>query len=391
MPTLRARLGRHSVRLRLTALYGLLFLASGVALLAATYVLVEHGTGGDVMTYTTRSGHGLLARVPGSAKPSSAPKSMVFAPASSGAAPPKAALDAEAQHIRRLADRQHQAMLDQLLVDSGLALAVMVGVSCGLGWIVAGRTLRPLESSLAAQRQFVANASHELRTPLARQRAIGQVALADPEADIGSLRAAHERVLAAGAQQERLITGLLALARGQAGVDHREHLDLAVVAARVLAGRQAEAELRGVVVDDELAPAPLVGDPRLVESLTGNLIDNALRHNVRSGWVRVATACVDGRSVLTVANSGRAVPEGELPRLVEPFRRLGGGRAVHDDGSGIGLSIVRAVCEAHGADLELHARDGGGLEVRVAFAADRHPGGVSATVRAVRRAARLAK
>jgi signal transduction histidine kinase len=359
----------RSVRLRLTALYGVLFLACGAALLTVTYVLVRHSADGNLLTYQDSSSRVAVALF-GADKPAVAGKYERSVTRSGPASRPlpKDAAKTIAE-IRRLARAQQQDMLNQLLLDSGIALGVMAVLSCGLGWVVAGRTLRPLETSLAAQRQFVANASHELRTPLARQRAIGQVALADPEADAGSLRAAHERVLAAGAQQERLIAGLLALARGQAGVDHTEPLDLGAVVQRAVAHRRPEADLRGIVVTAELGDAPLRGDPRLVESLVGNLVDNAVRHNVPDGWLDIGTAVVDGRAVLTVGNSGPLLDSAELPRLLEPFRRRDGARPAGQDGFGIGLSIVRAVCDAHRATLELRPRPEGGLAVAVAFPA----------------------
>jgi len=371
---LRARLARHSVRVRLTALYGLLFLASGAALLGVTYALVDHGSNGNVLTFQDSSSRVAVALL-GQGHPSGVAgrqeRSVSVSGPSARPISTKAAQDAgkTIAAIRKLAAAQQADLLHQLLLDSGIALGAMAVLSCGLGWVVAGRTLRPLETSLAAQRQFVANASHELRTPLARQRAIAQVALADPGSDTASLRAAHERVLAAGAQQERLIGALLTLARGQAGVDHTEPLDLAAVVARAVAHRQAEAELRCVVLSAELADAPLFGDPRLVESLVGNLVDNAVRHNLPDGWVDVSTDLHDGRAVLTVVNSGRMVEPAEIPRLLEPFRRHERARPVGEDGFGIGLSIVRAVSEAHRATLEVRAREEGGLAVTVAFPA----------------------
>lgn len=372
MQALRERLRPHTVRLRLTVLYGVLFLACGTALLAVTYVLVEHGTSKNVVTFGKGDQQGAAMWRDGP-KPGARDRAVQITGRASGAVTP-GTVPPDLQKLKALAARQHADLLNQLLLDSGIALGVMAVLSCGLGWVVAGRTLRPLESSLVAQRRFVANASHELRTPLARQRAIGQVALADPEADVQTLRAAHERVLAAGAQQERLITGLLALARGQAGVDHTERLDLGQVAGRVLASRQPESELRGLITDVELADAPVSADPRLVESLVGNLVDNALRHNVPGGWVAVTTGQREGRAVLSVANSGPLVPADDVPRLLEPFRRLGAERRIGGDGSGIGLSIVQAVCDAHRAALTITARAEGGLEVEVAFTAARGAG-----------------
>jgi signal transduction histidine kinase len=370
---LRARLHRHSVRVRLTALYGLLFLASGAGLLAVTYALVDHGSGRNVLTFSNSTSRQVIALLTQGKPPRGAgeqERSLHVSAPDARPLPQDAGRTVAA--VKKLAAAQQADLLHRLLLDSGLALGVMAVVSCGLGWVVAGRALRPLESSLAAQRQFVANASHELRTPLARQRAIGQVALADPEADVASLRAAHERVLAAGAQQERLIAALLALARGQAGVHHLEELDLGEIAARVVAQRQGEADLRGVLVSTALSAAPLRGDPRLVESLVGNLVDNAVRHNEPDGWVDVSSALSEGRAVLTVTNSGPVVDPGEVARLLEPFHRHRAARTAGADGFGIGLSVVQAVCDAHRATLDVRARDRGGLAVTVGFAATVH-------------------
>jgi signal transduction histidine kinase len=224
-----------------------------------------------------------------------------------------------------------------------------------------------LEAAFQSQRRFVANASHELRTPLARQKAIIQVALADPKASAAALRKAHQRVLASGAEEERLIEALLTLARGQSGLDHRETLDVAAMTAEVLASRRSEARARRLEVRSELSPAPASGDPRLVERLVTNLVDNAVRHNVESGLVEISTATRDGRAVLRVANTGPQVPEAELDRLFQPFQRLAPERTGHGEGVGLGLSIVQAIAETHGAAITATPRLGGGMVVEVTF------------------------
>jgi signal transduction histidine kinase len=285
----------------------------------------------------------------------------------------------------------------------------MAALSIALGWLAAGRVLRPLrtinerartisasnlhkrlalagpddeitqlantfdellgrlEASFTAQRQFVANASHELRTPLARAQTVAEVALGDPEATVDTLRASHERVLAAGKQQERLIEALLTLARSERGLDEREPFDLAAVTATMLHARRPEAELRGIYVHATLEPAETSGDPHLAERLVGNLIDNALRHNLPDGRVDVTTATRDGQAVLSVSNTGPLVPAAELDRLFQPFQRLGADRTDHSDGTGLGLSIVAAIAIAHGATLTSQARPDGGLHVEVGF------------------------
>jgi len=296
-----------------------------------------------------------------------------------------------------------------LLLWSAVALGGMALLSILLGWLVAGRALRPLrtmnqraraiteeslhqrvgaeqrsdelgelattfdallerlERAFDAQRRFVANASHELRTPLTLERALVEVALADPDASVESLRRCCERVLVSSAQQERVIDALLTLARGQAGIESHEQVDLAELAAELLAARAVETA--ALTVEATLDPAVIDGDRALLERMVANLIDNAIAHNVAAdGWVRVQTAVVDGQAVLRVANSGQLVPSEQLQELFEPFRRLEGERIGQDRGLGLGLSIVRAIALAHGAELDAEARDEGGLEIELRFA-----------------------
>ena len=299
--------------------------------------------------------------------------------------------------------------LARLVTASALGLAAMGVLALVLGWLIAGRFLRPLraitatardisarnlhrrlgrtgrddeftelaatlddlfarlESSFTSQRDFVANASHELRTPLTAQRALLQVALADPGVTVASLRAVCQDVLDLGAAQERLVGALLTLATGEQGVEHREPFDLARVAATVLATREEEARRRAVSVRVTLGAAPATGDPSLVESLVANLLDNALRHNVAGGSVALTTATVDGRATLTVRNTGAVIPPAELERLFRPFQRLGAQRLGHTGGHGLGLAIVRAITTAHGATLTPTAPSEGGLAIEVRF------------------------
>jgi signal transduction histidine kinase len=299
--------------------------------------------------------------------------------------------------------------LPEVLFYSAIALAVLAVASLIAGWLVADRALRPLravtdaaraisasslherlnlagsydefrelgdtldglfarlEAAFESQRHFVANASHELRTPLAAERAVLQVALADPGASAQSLRAACGKLLELGEQQEHLIDALLTLASSQRGLRDREPFDLAEVAGRVLAGRREEAARLSVRVDAALGPAAAAGDPHLAESLVANLVDNAIRHNVAGGQVQVTTAAPGGLARLSVSNSGPLVPPGEVSRLLEPFRQLGGERTRHGGGHGLGLAIVSAVAAAHGAGLTVLARPEGGLDVTVAF------------------------
>jgi signal transduction histidine kinase len=304
-----------------------------------------------------------------------------------------------------IARQQHGTDLRIVVISSIISLLIMVVVAAALGWIIAGRALRPmramvttaraisadnlhsrigldspyrefkelgstlddlferLDAAFRSQRHFVANASHELRTPLTAERAILQVALADPDANATTLRTACEESLALGAAQERLIESLLTLASSEQGVERWEPLDLAAIAAEAILVRHGDAERRGVEVTSSLAEAPATGDPRLVESLVANLVDNAIRHNTEGGRVEVETS----GTRIAVRNTGAVVPPDEVERLFVPFQRLRRQRVRHADGHGLGLAIVRAIATAHGATVTTQAPATGGLDIVVTF------------------------
>jgi signal transduction histidine kinase len=291
-----------------------------------------------------------------------------------------------------------------------ISLAVIAAVSLGLGWLFAGRLLRPLrvivatardisatnlsrrlrtgqrddefsrlghtlnnlfarlEASFESQRHFVANAAHELRTPLTAERTVLQVALADPGASMVTLRAACDEVLRLGEQQEKLIDALLTLAVSERGIEHAEPFDLADIAATAI---------RDLEIGARLGPAPAQGDPRLAESLVANLAGNAVRHNLPGGWAEIETGTADGRAVVRVRNTGPVIPPAEVARLFHPFQRLGdervrhelGGGREHGGGYGLGLAIVRVIASAHGAELSASPRPEGGLDITVTFPA----------------------
>jgi signal transduction histidine kinase len=399
----RPHLPRRTVRLRLTLLYGGLFLISGAALLAVTYVLVRHAVDGPPLM-----GVNFVPAPHGLEPPQNSPGPATLPPPGQPGWQAVELLSAQAQEFL---EQQKSALMHQLVIQSGFALALMSVLSIVLGWIVAGRILRRLrtittaardisatnlhqrlaldgpgdelkelgdtidgllsrlEASFQAQRRFVANASHELRTPLARQRALGQVALSDPDATVESLRTAHERILAAGTEQERLIEALLTLARGQAGIEVRHPFDLAQLAQEVVGARKSEADYRTVTIRPSISQAQAAGHRPLAERLVVNLVDNALRHNTPHGRVEITTRTVEGHAVLTVANTGPVVPPDVVDQLFQPFQRLGTARAGRDEGLGLGLSIVQAIATAHDATVTTSARPDGGLTITVTFPA----------------------
>ena len=388
----RRNLRRRTVRMRLTLLYGGLFLACGAALLAITYVLVAHAT--------VRAGY--VRTVSGRAAP----------PLADGHRPPAWLRSASGQAVvTSIVRGQRISDLHQLVIWSGIALAIMAIIAAGLGWIVAGRVLRPLrtitattreisannlhqrlalegpedelkdlgdtidallarlEGSFQAQRAFVANASHELRTPLALSRAMLSFALADPGLTLDSLKATCEDVLDTGADQEQLIDALLALARSHQDLEHHETFDLAEIARDVIQAHQHHAADRQVAIDAALSLALVSGDPRLARTLLTNLLENALRYNVPHGRVNITLSTRGQRTTLTINNTGPHIPAEQIDRLLQPFRRLTPDRSNNNDGHGLGLSIVAAIATAHDATLNIKPRPDGGLHITIQFPA----------------------
>jgi signal transduction histidine kinase len=392
------RLPRGTIRLRLTVLYGTLFLASGAALLTVTYLLVEHQFTQHGASFFISSG-----RIGGGGSVVRVAQTNI----SVGPAEPLGPGKTTPAQLAAVAHAQSAAALNQLLINSGIALAIMAVVSIWLGWLVAGRALRPLrtitnaardisasslhrrlaldgpddeitqlgntfnqllerlEASFEGQRQFAANASHELRTPLTLERTLVEVALADSDASPESLRQTLTRVLAAGEQQERLIEALLTLSRGQRGLDRHERVDLRATTEQSLQAL----DVGGLAVTTNLEPAATTGDQQLIERLVANLLANAVRHNAEHGRIDIRTEMRDGRARLTIENTGPVIRADQVGRLFQPFQRLGGERTNGATGFGLGLSIVQAVAAAHDATITATPNAAGGLRIEVAFPA----------------------
>jgi signal transduction histidine kinase len=393
-------LSRRPVRLRLALLYSGLFLLAGAALLAVTYGLVA-----DTLRSTVPPQK--VAAITKSSDPTDRCKASATTLAQTEACK-REALAAAQLIADAAAQDQRTVALSHLLDVSVAGLAVMALVSAVLGWVMAGRVLRPvhaitaaarraseenlseriglagpedelkeladtfdamlarLDAAFASQRRFVANASHELRTPLTVMRTAIDVTLAKPERTPAQLESMAAEVRQATGQAERLVEALLTLARSDRGTGPRSVLDLAVLAEDALEAATPAIKAGSLRVTSELEPGLAVGDPVLVERLVCNLIENAVRHNVPGGWLEVTSASREGLAFLSVANSGPVIDEREVAALFEPFHRqcqhAGPGAP---EGSGLGLSIVASVVRAHHGDIAAAPVPDGGLKVTV--------------------------
>lgn len=372
----RWRAVRGGLRLRLTLLStALLALISGL-ILALAYLLVSR----------------VLATVPR------------IPPGLAMATTPNAT---EGIDVAELTERIISQGRQTVLLVGAIALPLIIIAGFAVSWTLIGRALRPLstltrtakelsESSLdqrislqgprdevaeladtfdemlgrlqaafEAERRFVANASHELRTPMSVIRTEIDVTLADPEATKAELREMGEVAREAVDRADRLLTSLLFLARTQAGgIRQRKEVDLALLVAPAL--RAVEGEILGKQLhpDVDTDPAPVTGDPALLERVLGNLVENAVRHNVIAGPMIIRTGSAGDRSWITVTSGGAVIDPKKVAELFEPFRQ--GERArTGRTGSGLGLSIVRAVVAAHDGAVTAQAVPGGGLAVRV--------------------------
>ena len=406
---------RTTVRWRLTLLYGGLFLASGAALLAITYTLVAHApVSGPANFQQVELRRGLPPDVtPDRQAPGVQLKGPVNRHIPLGTSPSavnRLLRSRAGQAVVNFAgSAQRISDLHQLEVESAIALALMAIIAAALGWVIAGRVLRPLrtmtaatqqiseanlhqrlamegprdelrqlgdtidellqrlEGAFDAQRRFVANASHELRTPLTAARALLEMVITDPDATVETFRTTCEQVLEEGEQQEQLIDALLALAHGQRGIDHRQPLELADIVSDVLHTQEPDAAARGLHLDVSLNAAQVLGDGRLIKRLVSNLLENAIRHNTPGGHVRLRVQTQDGKGTLEVANTGPLVPADQVERLLQPFQRLAADRVGHHNGLGLGLSIVAAIINVHDATLDVHPGADGGLDIEVRF------------------------
>ncbi len=301
---------------------------------------------------------------------------------------------------------QRSRALSSLLTYSLVGLGITTVASGGMGWVIARRALSPVRSitetarraseehlgerlalsgprdelreladtfdemldrldrAFAAQRQFVANASHELRTPLAAMRTAIDVTLAKPGRTQRQLEDMAVRVRRSTEHAQRMVDALLTLSVSDQGRYKAEELDLMALAEDALEQAADGIRDRDLRLTAYLEPARTCGDEHLVGRLVWNLVENAVRHNVSAGWIRLSTGTEDGEAFLRIANSGEFIPDAAVGRLAEPFYRQAG-RTGDGGGFGLGLSIVRSVSAAHGGALKVTNRTEGGLDITV--------------------------
>ncbi|KAB2975261.1 HAMP domain-containing histidine kinase [Streptomyces sp. SS1-1] len=389
---------RPTIRIRLTLLYGGMFLIAGILLLSIIYLLAAQAL---------RTGNEPLFKIVQfqSLKITSNNCPGISSLNSAGDLSLAEFNDA----INACMDHERKAALDNLLSRSLLALLGLAVIAFAFGYAMAGRVLSPLgritrtaravagsdlsrrieldgpddelkeladtfdemlerlQRAFTAQQRFVGNASHELRTPLAINRTLLEVHLSDPGAPV-ELQQLGKTMLATNERSEQLVEGLLLLARSENQIIERKPVDLAEVAEQAVDQVRAEADAKGVTIRGEHRPAVIQGNGVLLERIALNLVQNAVRYNVpEDGWVEVTTEVRHGQAVLVVTNTGPVVPAYEIDNLFEPFRRLRTERTGSDKGVGLGLSIVRSVARAHGGHIAAEPREGGGLVMRVTF------------------------
>jgi signal transduction histidine kinase len=388
---------RLTVRARLTLLYTGLFAGCGAIIVAVSYILMARlpTLGLDPQSSRPIDGRvrnpdvstSILAQCQAQQNPNN---------------PDKPALAQCISYLEQQGAQHQQTLtLSHLLQYSLITLAVVLALAAFLGWIFAGRVLRPvqqiataaraasehnlservalrgprdelrelaqtfddmlgrLQAAFEGQQRFIANASHELRTPLAVMRATIDVVLGNPDSTPDDLRGMAADMRTAVDHAEHLIGALLLLARNERGLTVREEVDLATAAEDVL----DTANLGDRRLHATLETAVISGDPVLAERLIANLVDNAARYNVPGGDIWISTRSAEGGGQLTVANTGPVISTPDADRIFQPFERLSD-RTSHD-GFGLGLAIVASIAAVHGGTATALPRKDGGLSVTV--------------------------
>jgi signal transduction histidine kinase len=383
------------MRTRLAVFYALLFLVAGVVLLALSYTLLA-----SVLLPAPRP--------PPKLTPQEQALLSMCKPL-----PSSPSLLAQCNHLIGIAGGGAESRGDTLAalrLASAIGLIAVTIAAAGLGWLVAGRALRPvrslteaarraselrlgqrlaltgpddelkqladtfdvmlerLDAAFTSQKRFVANAAHELRTPLTAMRTAIEVTLSKPTRTPDQLEAMAARVERSVARAEATVEALLTLATSEAGAAAHEPIDLATAAEDALDAAHAAIDQRHITVDAALDPAFARGDRVLLERMIANLVENAVRHNNPGGWIGIRTIEQRDRAGFEIANTGPSIEAEQIPTLFEPFARAKE-RVNSADGVGLGLSIASAIARAHNATITARPRPGGGLEMSVTIPA----------------------
>jgi signal transduction histidine kinase len=382
---------RLSARSRLAVLHTALVFVAGAALVTLTYVLMRRN---------------LADR----------PKMLAIIGSPDASSP----IPADGVAALASVDRLHAETLAQLLTQSILALAIVTVLAAVLGWLLAGRVLRPvraisataqrltaenlvervpvttpadelatlaetinsmldrIQSGIAdrdkllhSQRMFVANAAHELRTPLTTMRTAIDVTL-DGQPSTEELLVMASDVQTAIEHSQRTLNGLLTLARSHTGPSRQQPINLADVVAGIADAVEEQAQTHHLDLRTDLRPSPITGDSILIDRMVTNLVDNAIRYNETGGTITLTTHTAAGHSQLHIANTGQHIEPGTANQLFEPFIRGTTNQPRSDGGAGLGLSIVRAIVDAHHGQLVSSAPPTGGLDITIRFPTPLH-------------------
>jgi signal transduction histidine kinase len=435
---MRRWLPRPTLRLRLTVLYGAVFLVAGAVLLTITYELVANSPdAGAQRSFVVDNGPvpvGLPPPIKGGAgveltahqriPPGDTPPGTLQAYSNQVAAGFRRLTAAQNKRLKDVAFKARIALRDQqsaqrgtLLTTSGIALGIMAIISIGLGWLLAGRALRPvrtmsarargisernlherlalagpddelkelgdtfdellgrLESAFESQRQFVANASHELRTPMAMMRTTLDVAIAKPGGVPAQTRELDGELRVDLDHADRLLEGFLTLARAQNGQpNERAQVALEPLITAALIPRANRIADQRLTVATHLAAVETTGSPTLLRRMIENVIENAVCHNQPGGSIELTLAPLDGQQAqVIIDSSGSMLDQRAVAQLAQPFKRLVEDRTGSQNGHGLGLSIVAAIVAAHDGRLDLRARAEGGLRVQITLPATTVP------------------
>jgi heavy metal sensor kinase len=304
-----------------------------------------------------------------------------------------------------------EAVQTHLLRLLGMLLPILVACAAGGGYLLVGWALRPvdrisqsaelmslqdidarlpvlpsgdalarlsislnhmlgrLRESVQTSRRFLADASHELRTPLTVIKGELQEIVRTETMS----QALHDRigsVLEEVARLEHLVSGLLALSRMDAGEAQREwvDVDLAELSAGTAEQMRLMAEDRGIHLKSAaLHPVVVHGDRARLKQVIVNLLDNAIRFTPRGGTVTLGTVVNDAYQALEIRDTGVGIPAAAVPRIFDRFYRVDEARSREDGGAGLGLSIVRSICTAHRAEIEVDSEVGRGSCFRLKF------------------------